>query len=105
MLLTVKYKLRYELLSRMMKHGVTPDSLDQILVMRMRDLLRQNKIEFKEIKTNITRNHGILTKLFEVAIHILGIQPIDVEDFTIKIVDSVQPFMLDIEDINIIILH
>ena len=105
MLLTVKYKLRYELLARMIRHGVTPDSLDQVLVMRMRDLLRQNKIQHKEIKVNVTRNHGILTKLFEVAIHILGAQPENLEDFTVKIVNSVEAFMPDIEDIKIIILH
>lgn len=104
MLVTVKYKIRYELLELIGKRGITPDTIDQVLVMRMKDMLRQNKIKHDKIKVDITKNYKFLTRLFEVAIYIINVVH-DIEDLSIKIIESAKPYMLDIEDINITIVE
>lgn len=102
--LTIKYKLKYELLQKIMRIGTTPDSIDQILILRVKDLLRKNKIPHEKIMVDVTRNHGVFNNLFMVTIHVTKLE-YDIQEISIKLIENVQPYLNYIDDIDLIIIE
>ena len=90
------------LLKNIVKNGVFPDSLENVLALRIYDLLRKYAIPYKEIYRKVTRSTGVLFSLYQISVTITEIE-FDVGQLKLLFTDCFNPFAEQIKKINMIV--
>lgn len=102
---SIQIKLENSLLKKISKTGTFPDSLENILVMRVQDILRRIKILHGEIHNEIIRSEGTLFSLYQVNININGLNFDDAGklDFTERLAQCFSPYKDQIKKVDMVI--
>ena len=99
---SLQIRLDNSLLKNVVKNGVFPDSLENVLALRVHDLLRKHVIPYKDIYRKVTRSQGVLFSLYEISVTITEIE-FDIEQLKILFTDCFNPFAEQITKVNMVI--
>lgn len=102
---SIQIKLENSLLKKISKTGTFPDSLENILVMRVQDILRRIRISHGEIHNEIIRSEGTLFSLYQVNINISGMNLDDAGklDFAERLTKCFSPYQDQIRKVHMVI--
>lgn len=99
---TLQIQLENSLLKNIAKNGLFPDSLENILILRVQDVLRKHSIQYEEIGHSVTRSSGLLFSLYEVDVTIKQIK-FDIGQLKTIFTNCLSPFVEQIKKVNMII--
>lgn len=102
---TLQIQLENSLLKNIAKNGLFPDSLENILILRVQDVLRKHSIQYEEIGHSVTRSSGLLFSLYEVDVTIKQIKFVKFDIGQLKTIftNCLSPFVEQIKKVNMII--
>ena len=99
---SLQIRLDNSLLKNIVKNGVFPDSLENVLALRIHDLLRKYTIHYKDIYRKVTRSQGVLFSLYEISITIMDIE-FDIGQLKLLFTECLNPFAHQIRKINMVV--
>jgi len=99
---SLQIRLDNSLLKNIAKNGIFPDSLENVLALRIHDLLRKYTIPYKDIYRKVTRSQGVLFSLYEITVTIIEIE-FDIGQLKLLFTDCLNPFAHQIRKINMVV--
>ena len=105
MKISIQVRIDNSLLKNVMKYGVFPDSLENIIVMRVQDLVRRIKAVHGKIHQEVIRSNSLISKLYQVNVNIDKIE-LDQDqtlEFAEGIIETFSDYGDQITDIDMVI--